>query len=529
MLRLNEIKLPYRHDEQALMQAAAEQLRLPRKEIAELVLLRRSLDCRRKPDIRWVYSVAVRLKNEAEYVRRNRRAAQWIYHAPIASIAEWLPQRKTRMRTRPVVVGMGPAGLFAALTLAMAGCNPIVIERGAPMHVRKQAVDRYFQEKVFDPNANIAFGEGGAGTFSDGKLNTGIGAQFVPTVLHELVRHGAPAQIVWDAKPHIGTDLLSQVVVHMREAILALGGEIRFFTRLTDLHAQAGKLHAISVVGPKGSETIETDHCIVAVGHSARDTFQMLAGKVQMEQKPFAIGVRIEHLQADIQHAQYGNVEGLPPAEYKCNVMTDTGRGCFTFCMCPGGVVVPAASCEHETVTNGMSYHARDGVNANSALLVGVTPEDFGSQDVLAGVEFQRKWESAAYRIAGDGRAPAQRVGDFLSRRQTTAFGQVRPTYPLGVIGAELDGVLPSYVTDTLRAALPMFDRRLQGFAHPDAVLTGVETRSSSPVRIVRDEACNSSLIGCMPCGEGAGYAGGITSAAADGIRVALAALHNAE
>ncbi len=529
MLKLTQIKLPYDHPAHALGDRVCKQLRVPAKQIADIRVLRRALDCRRKPQIEYVYTVGVTLRDEAAYLQRNRSALQWLYQVPCVDLDAWIPQKINKTAKRPIVVGTGPAGLFAALTLAKAGLRPIVFERGAKVSERNAAVQAFGQGGRLDTDTNIQFGEGGAGTFSDGKLNTGIGSQFVPTVLNEFVRYGAPQEILFDAKPHIGTDLLQNVVRNLRKAIVAYGGEVRFRSRVVDLRVADGKLRGLLVQSPEdGAVEWETDACVLAIGHSARDTFEMLRGYVRMQPKAFAIGVRIEHAQAWLDRAQYGGAQGLPAADYKLNVQTETGRGCYTFCMCPGGSVVAAASEDGGVVTNGMSLHARDGANANSALLVGVTPDDYGSDDVLAGVEFQRRWERAAYAIAGDYRAPAQRVGDLLRGRETATFADVAPTYPRGVVGADMRAVLPPYVTDTLAAALPALDRKLNGFAHPDAVLTGVETRSSSPIRILRDDGCQSSLVGLYPCGEGAGYAGGITSAAADGIRVALAYLQGA-
>ena len=376
----------------------------------------------------------------------------------------------------------------------------------------------------------MQFGEGGAGTFSDGKLNSGIKDPRCRRVLEEMHRAGAPESILWQAKPHVGTDHLKAMVKNLREQIIALGGDVRFETRLTGLEIENGRVTGAVLEGPEGVSTLPTDAVILAVGHSARDTFEMLAkAGAAMSRKPFAIGARIEHRQDWINRAQYGPAAGHPAlgaADYKLAVHLPGGRSVYTFCMCPGGQVVAAASEAGGVVVNGMSLYARDGENANSALLVNVLPEDFGGDDPLAGVRFQRRWERAAFEAGGgDYRAPAQRVGDFLARRPSDGPGGVTPSYRPGVKWGSLDGCLPGFVTEAMREALPLLDRKLKGFAHPDAVLTGVETRSSSPVRIERDENCVSNIAGLYPCGEGAGYAGGIMSAAVDGIRCAEAVM----
>lgn len=519
MIRLNQIKLPVGYTEPELANAVYQALRLKPKDVAGYTVIKRSLDSRNK-QLKYVLSVGVELKQEKQYLAKNKKAD--IYNSPIATIDELLI--KAEMPAHPVIIGMGPAGLFAGLTLAKAGHKPIIFERGEKVEDRQKSVDEFIASSVLDTESNIQFGEGGAGTFSDGKLNTGTSSDKINVVLHEFAKYGAPFQIVYEAKPHIGTDKLREVVKNMREDILRLGGEIYFNSKLVDIRSKNGVLQGVEIeTKDKGRLSVNCTDCILAIGHSARDTFEMLAGKILMTKKPFSIGVRIEHLQDSIDHAQYGvKNNALPPADYKLACHLDSGRSCYTFCMCPGGYVMPATSEENAVVTNGMSYFSREGKNANSALLVGVEPSDFGSDNVLAGVEFQRKYERLAYSLSGSYKAPCQRYGDFLKKKITNGFGDVLPTYPIGVTMAKLSDCLPDYVYESIGEAVKIFDNKLKGFASEDALLTGVESRSSSPVRMVRDEAGDSSIKGLMPCGEGAGYAGGITSASVDGITAAL-------
>ena len=510
-------------------------LRCKDSEIKSIELHRKSIDARKKRDVHFILSFRVELTNPD------------IEQTVLGSVAE---RDRSRVRTiddngpsfpspvsgapkeRPVVVGAGCAGLFAALTLAEAGLRPLLIERGDPALRRSQAIDLFLKERTLDPESNIQFGLGGAGTFSDGKLNTGTKNPAHRLILETFVKAGAPRDILWDAKPHIGSDILPTVVTNISQRIERLGGVVRYRTKLVNIRTDgSGAITGVDVQPPHEttSETIATKHLILACGHSARDVFELLKEhNVALAQKTFAMGVRIEHPQRDIDRAQYGSSAGHPAlgaAPYKLVAHLPNGRSVFSFCMCPGGQVVAASSEPGHLCINGASLNARNGRNANAALLVNVTPEDLPSDDPLAGVELQRACEQAAYRLGGSNwNAPAQLVGDFLTKRPSTACGKVKPTYPLGVTWTAIDEALPQHIVESLRLGIPLLGKKLRGYDRPDAVLTGVETRSSSPVTVTRDRACHAvTTPGLYPCGEGAGYAGGIMSAATDGIRCAEA------
>lgn len=525
MLRISNIRVPVNYSEADLKEIVTRRLKV--ESVQSISIWKKSLDARKKSDLSYLLTVDVSVNVEEDGLisrLKDNCVAKAVYF-------EYVLPAVVSFLQRPIIVGFGPAGMFAALILAECGARPIVIERGSCVEKRAKDVKAFFTQAVLNEASNIQFGEGGAGTFSDGKLNTGIKDKRISKVLHTFVENGAPDEILYESKPHIGTDKLPDTVKNIRKKIIALGGDVLFDSVLTGIQINDNRVTGIKYIHNGVEDELYTDALVLAIGHSARDTFKMIYDlKVPMEAKPFSVGARIEHLAKQINQAQYGNnYPQLPTADYKLAAHLDNGRGVYTFCMCPGGTVVAASSLHGHVVTNGMSNFARDAVNSNSALLVGITPQDFQSDHPLAGIEYQEKIEKNAFTIAGGNyRAPAQRVEDFLSGRKSNSFGDVTPSYAPGVTPTDINSVLPQYVCESMKCGIKLFARKLHGFDYPDAVLTAPETRSSSPVRILRnDDMCSIGVMGLYPCGEGAGYAGGITSAAVDGIRSAEAIINN--
>ncbi|MBO4503697.1 MAG: hypothetical protein J5730_02660 [Bacteroidales bacterium] len=495
------------------------QYRIDGKDIDEFRILRQAVDARKKNRVIFDYQVGLSLPDRYQHLLSDANVTEW----PIEPEMEYPAWQS---KHRPVVVGFGPAGMFAALYLARCHAKPIIIERGARIEERKQAVETFLRDKKLNPNCNVQFGEGGAGTFSDGKLNTNVHGEYNRFVLEEFYKHGANEDVLYLQNPHVGTDYLERVVRNIRLEIESLGGEFHFNNTFTDFEESEGLLQVTCHTGKK----FTTKHLLLGLGHSARDTIRHLHDKgLAMEAKAFSMGVRIEHQQRRINRMQYGDAARiLPPASYK-GVIHLGNRGVYTFCMCPGGTVMASASEDGTIVTNGMSERSRDKANANSALLVSVHPEDYLKGSPLDGMDYQEQYERAAFGIAGDYRAPGNLVGEFLAGKVADRYRSVKPSYPHGVCFCDLRRCLPDYVVDALRQAIPQMDKKLKGFADPDAVLTGVETRSSSPVRILRGEDRQCDIPGIYPMGEGAGYAGGIVSAAIDGLKTAISAVgqHN--
>ncbi len=534
MIQISQMKLPPDHTREEMERKIARLLKLPREAILHFEVVKKSVDARKKPEIFFVYTVWAEVKNEAAVVKKAKNQnivfiRPAVYEFPGGESEDGCSGRDVRNQSgdRPVIIGSGPAGLFCGLMLARRGLRPLILERGKAVEERVQDVEGFWQGGPLNPESNVQFGEGGAGTFSDGKLNTLVKdpqgrGRFV---LQCFAQMGADPDILYMQKPHIGTDVLRRVVKGLREEILGLGGEIRFQSCVTDFLIENGRLTGVTV---NGREELSARTVILAIGHSARDTFETLYRKqVPMEAKAFAVGLRMEHPQPVIEKARYGDhpYEGLlPAADYKVTHRAANGRGVYSFCMCPGGYVVNASSEPGRLAVNGMSNRARDGENANSALIVTVTPEDFRTVHpecpVLSGMEFQRHLETQAYKLC-HGKIPVQLFQDFEAGRQSTGLGAVAPQMKGGYAFGNLRGILPDYIGSALVEGVYAFDRQVPGFARPDTLFSGVESRTSSPVRILRDEWCESSIKGLYPCGEGAGYAGGIMSAAMDGLRVA--------
>lgn len=525
MIRIQQLKLPLEHDHYTIENKIRHVLGLSADQAFTYEIVRRSVDARKKPQVTYVYTVDVAMSGEAKLVKKlhkpNIQLVQHVrYHFPKPG--------ETPLNSPPVIVGAGPAGLFCAYELALHGYRPIILERGKCVEQRKSDVERFWESGVLDPSSNVQFGEGGAGTFSDGKLNTmvkdpvGRGSR----VLEIFCKHGAPAEILYDSKPHIGTDILTSVIRNMREEILRLGGKFFFESQMTDLLMEDGVLKGLTVRGIHGERLLDTQVAVLALGHSARDTFELLQRhRFLMEPKAFAVGFRVEHPQSMINESQYGigaDMEHLPVAPYKVTANFPDQRGVYSFCMCPGGYVVNASSEEGRLAVNGMSYYRRDSANANSAIIVSVTPADFPQKGALSGVAFQRALEEKAYQL-GDGKIPQQLFGDFKEQRCSSDYGNFASCVKGAATFASLHELLTPDMNRCFVAGMEQFGNKLKGFDRRDAILSGVESRTSSPVRILRDETYESNWKGVYPCGEGAGYAGGITSAAMDGIKVAEA------
>lgn len=513
MIKITNIKIKADLSDDELFEKIYKKYKINKNDVTERRIIKKSIDARNKADIFYNYSVELECKNENKI--KNVQIVK--KEEPFKIIVN----RKSSKR--PVIIGAGPAGLFSALTLAQNGIKPIIIEQGKTVDERKKDVEEFQKTGKLNTLSNVQFGEGGAGTFSDGKLTSGIHNPLCKIVLKEFYNFGAPKQILYINKPHIGTDNLINIIRNMRNEIIKLGGEFLFNEKVTDFEFENSKVTAV-ICGKR----IETDTVILAIGHSARSTFEKLYEKgVKMEKKNFSIGVRIEHKQSMINKSQYGEITKLklPPAEYKMAYHGEN-RSCYTFCMCPGGTVIASSSEPETIVTNGMSVYARNGENANSAVLVNVTPNDFKGESPLEGMYFQKDLEQKAFKLGGSNyNAPIQRFEDFENNVKSTHIGEIKPTYKPGVTLSNLNEILPDFISKTLIEGIKYFDKSIKGFAHPDAILTGVETRSSSPVQITRNENKQSNIKGLYPCGEGAGYAGGIMSAAVDGIKCAIAVL----
>ncbi len=525
MIKVNQIKMPVEHTETDLHHALKCILKIRDQEIKRWYIDKQSIDARKKPDIYYVYSVCVELYNEELYWKKNQSSKNHQVQSITPKTYEYKPQGQTHLDKAPIVVGSGPAGLFCAYHLAEQGYKPVLLERGGSVEERLEDVEHFWQTGQLNTESNVQFGEGGAGTFSDGKLNTGVKDPFGRNkrVLEIFVEHGAPKSILYDSKPHIGTDILIHVVRSMRNRILEWGGVIHFHSKVTGLEMEDNEIKGVYV---NESQYFPSPIVVLAIGHSARDTFTYLYERqIPMEAKSFAIGVRVEHPQSIIDDAQYGkgHAEMLPAAPYKLTANLESGRGVYSFCMCPGGYVVNASSEERRLVVNGMSYSKRDSHNANSAIVVTVNPSDYAKTDLvchpLQGMYYQRDLEEKAF-YCGDGKIPVQTFGDFCAHTVSNALGSVNPVMKGAYTAANVRSILPDFMSASIEEGMHIFGKKIKGFDHMDSLISGIESRTSSPVRILRNDEYESRVSGLYPCGEGAGYAGGITSAAIDGIKV---------
>ncbi len=522
MIRIGQLKLNPDHSKKDLIQKIAKTLRISETEIIDFQIKKQSLDARKKPELKYVYTVDVKVRNEGQILKKQKNnqialvnESKYVFPAKGAKLS----------KHRPVIIGCGPAGMFCAYLLAEYGYKPILFERGASVEERVKDIENFWNTGQLNEQSNVQFGEGGAGTFSDGKLNTLVKDAHGRNkkVLQIFVENGAPEDILYTNKPHIGTDVLIDVVRNMRNQILAWGGEIHFHSQFVDFELEDREIVSVTIRADGKERKYEAEHLVLAIGHSARDTFQMLYEKqLPIVAKPFAVGVRVEHKQQMINDSQYGKNPQykLPVASYKVTANLPNKRGVYSFCMCPGGHVVNASSEEGHLAVNGMSYHARDGINANSAIIVTVTPEDFETPHPLAGVEFQRTLEKKAFQI-GNGKVPVQRFEDYCKNQTSEKFGEIEPQIKGAYTLANVREIFPKELAESIELGIKSFDKQIQGFANNDTLLSGVESRTSSPIRITRNEELQIENTGIYPCGEGAGYAGGITSAAMDGIKVA--------
>ena len=498
MIRISNIKIRKDLSENELLEFVLNKYKISKDDILDWSISKKSIDARKKEDVHYVFSLDFKLKNENKYKSFDKVTE---YKMPIINI-------RNKENKKVVIVGSGPSGLFASLILVQNGISPVIVEQGDCVEKRKQIVDEFFNSGKLNELSNVQFGEGGAGTFSDGKLTTGINSPFCKKVLQEFVNFGAPKEILYLSKPHIGTDILINIIRNIREYIISKGGKFLFNTKVVDFEIKKDTIHGVYCINQNSKSFIEATHVILAIGHSSRDTFKKLYERgINMEKKNFSVGLRIEHLQSDINKAQYGSITdlNLPAADYKLAYHSPSGRSCYTFCMCPGGVVVGSSSEKNTIVTNGMSYFARNGENANSAILVNVIPDDFKNPSPLAGIDFQKDLEQKAFILGGSNYyAPVQRLEDFINNKKSEFIGNIKPTFLPGFTLSNLNDILPDFVSSTIKEGINYFDTKLSGFGNPNSILTGIETRSSSPVKIIRNESLISNIKGLYPCGEGA-------------------------